>query len=50
MIRKVVLFLLVAALMSMGALPLPTIAHNEEFTLSSDFGTKLATRANYNDS
>ena len=39
MIRKVVLFLLVAALMSMGALPLPTIAHNEEFTLSSDFGT-----------
>ncbi len=39
MIRKVVLFLLVAALMSMGALPLPTTAHNEEFTLSSDFGT-----------
>ncbi|MCX5973710.1 MAG: hypothetical protein NTU59_03365, partial [Coprothermobacterota bacterium] len=39
MIRKVFLFLLVAALMSMGTLPLPTIAHNEEFTLSSDFGT-----------
>ncbi|MCX5973821.1 MAG: S-layer homology domain-containing protein [Coprothermobacterota bacterium] len=39
MIRKVVLFLLVAALMSMGALPLPAVAHNEEFTISSDFGT-----------
>jgi uncharacterized repeat protein (TIGR01451 family) len=39
MMRKVVLFLLVGALMSMGALPLPAVARTEEFTISSDFGT-----------
>jgi uncharacterized repeat protein (TIGR01451 family) len=51
MIRKVILLLLVAALVSLGAIPLPIAAHNEEFTVSSDFGTtpKIDGQFNPND-